>query len=338
MILPMETNHDSDHCYIGLDLGGTTTSGVVLDGAGRRLHSLETDTLAAEGHMAVLDRLAEMAHTLVKEADIPPGRVQAVGVGIPGVLDLAKGETVFLPNLPGEWLHLPVESLLKERLNRPVYILNDVRSLTLGEKTFGAGKAVSTMVCLAIGTGVGGGTVIGGQLHLGNDGTAGEWGHQTVEPHGPRCGCGNYGGLEAVASGSAIAAMGIQAAARPGLTTKIRELCQGDLNRITPRLITQAAQQGDEIALEIYRRAGRYIGLAVSNAIVGLAPQMVVIGGGVAKAGDLLMAPIRETIEQRVRVTRLETIQVVTAELGVFAGAMGAAEWARRRSAGLEVG
>ncbi len=321
--------------YLGLDLGGTTASGVLMNDGGERLHALEIDTLAHQGHMAVIGRLAELARNLVEESGLSLTEVVATGIGLPGVLDLEKGETLFLPNLPGTWPHVPVESLLEKRLGHPVYILNDVRSITLGEKSFGAGKAVKNMICLAIGTGIGGGTVINGQLYLGNDGTAGEWGHQTVEPYGPKCGCGNYGCLEAMASGSAISAMGMRAV-RQGLTTSIRDLSGGDLDKITPKLIAQAAQQGDEIAQEIYQRVGQYIGVAVSNAIVGTAPQMVVIGGGVAQAGDLLMTPIKETVQRRVHVTPLNKVQIVFAELGIMAGAMGAAEWGRLRTSGFD--
>jgi glucokinase len=319
--------------YIGLDLGGTTASGILMEPDGRRLADQEIDTLAHQGHMAVIDRLAQLAQNLVEESGLNLADVTATGIGLPGVLDLDKGETLFLPNLPGTWPNVPVEALLEEKLGHPVYILNDVRSITLGETTFGAGKAVQNMVCLAIGTGIGGGTVINGQLYLGNDGTAGEWGHQTVEPDGPRCGCGNYGCLEAVASGSAISAMGMRAV-RQGLTTAIRDLSGGDLDKITPKLIAEAARQGDDIAQEIYQRAGQYIGIAVSNTIVGLAPHMVVIAGGVARAGDLLMDPIKETVKRRVHVTPLDKVQIVFGELGIMAGAMGAAEWAHQRTAG----
>jgi glucokinase len=307
----------------------------LIDEAGERRQSLEIDTLADEGPEAVIARLAMLARQLAQEARIPLSSVDATGVGLPGALDLVAGRTIFLPNLPGRWPHVPVAAQLEEKLAHPVFILNDVRALTLGEKTFGAGRQVQHMVCLAIGTGIGGGTVVNGRLHLGNDGTAGEWGHQTVEPHGPRCGCGNYGCLEAVASGSAIAAMGMRAV-RQGLTTQIRELAGGDLDRITPRLIADAAQAGDETAREIYERAGQYIGIAVANAIVGLAPQMVVIGGGVAQAGDLLLQPIIETVRRRVYLSPVEKVQIVPAGLGVMAGAMGAAEWGRLRLFGFE--
>jgi glucokinase len=309
---------------------------VLVSGERKLLHSLEAETRASEGHLAVISRLAGLTKDIIRQAGIPLSTVKAIGVGLPGVLNLEKGETVYLPNLPGRWPHIPVESLLAEQLRVPVYIVNDVRALTLGEKTFGAGRHVKNMVCLAIGTGIGGGVVINGSLYLGNGGTAGEAGHQTIVPDGPRCGCGNYGCLETVASGPAIATMGMRAV-RQGLTTSIRDLAQGDLCKITPELIARAAIQGDEIAQEIYEQAGRYIGIAISNLIVILTPQIVVVGGGVAQAGDLLMSPIRETVQKRVHVTPLEKVQIVFAELGTLGGAMGAAEWARLRLAGFDV-
>lgn len=319
--------------YVGIDLGGTTFNVVLISEEREMLLSREADTHAAEGHMAVLSRMAALAKELIGEAGIPASSVRGVGVGLPGVLRLSKGETVYLPNLPGRWPDVPVEAILEEKIGMPAYILNDVRSFTLGEKTFGAGRHVQNMVCLAIGTGIGGGIVIDGGLYLGNGGTAGEVGHQTVLPDGPLCGCGNRGCLETLASGPAIAAAGMRAVAQ-GLTTKMREMAGGDLNAITPKLVALAAGAGDEIAQEIYHKAGTYIGIAVSNLITVLTPQMVVIGGGVARAGDLLMVPIRETVGERVRTTPPDYAQIVLAELGTDAGAMGAAEWARLRFTG----
>lgn len=173
---------------------------------------------------------------------------------------------------------MPVVDRLEAQLGRPAFILNDVRSFTLGELAFGAGRGIDNLVCLAVGTGIGVGIAVDGRLYLGLDGTAGEVGHQTIVPDGPRCGCGNAGCLEALASGPAIASMGMKAV-RQGLTTKIRDLAGGDLNRITPELIYAAAEAGDEVAAYIYQRAGTYIGIAVANLVTVLSPQMVIFRG-----------------------------------------------------------
>jgi glucokinase len=209
----------------------------------------------------------------------------------------------------------------------PVSLLNDVRSFTLGEKTFGAGRDVDTIVGIAIGTGIGGGLIISGQLHLGLEGTAGEVGHQIIDPYGPRCGCGSRGCLEAFASGPAITAMALKAITQ-GRTTRIAELVSYDLNRVTPEVVSRAARGGDSVAREIYEQAGFYIGIGVANLITIISPQMVVIGGGVAQAGDLLFDPIRRAARESVHVTPFDQVQIVPGELGTDAGFIGAAVWA----------
>ncbi len=318
--------------YVGVDLGGTTMAAALLDKEGHILEKTTVPTLAHEGHDAVIDRMAKLIHQVIERASVSLAQVGGIGIGVPGVLDMEKGLTLFLPNLPGTWPNVPLASRIEEAVGLPAFLLNDVRSITLGEKTYGAGREVDNMVCLAIGTGIGGGIVVDGKLLLGLDGTAGEVGHQIIDPYGPRCGCGNRGCLEAFASGPAIASMGVRAV-KQGLTTRIGELCNYDLNAITPKLIAQAALEGDAVAKEIYELAGFYIGIGVANLITILSPQMVVIGGGVAQAGELLLAPIRETARQRVHVTPFEKVQIVCAELGTDAGMIGAAVWAQQQLA-----
>jgi glucokinase len=243
------------------------------------------------------------------------------------VLDLDKGETVFLPNLPGTWPNVPLCATISRLTGLPVAILNDVRSITLGEWRFGAGRGVETVAVFAIGTGIGGGLVVNGQLHLGIGGTGGELGHLTIDYNGPRCGCGNYGCLEAYASGPAIAAMGMKAVAQ-GLTTCLGEMCEYDLNRITPELIAQAAEAGDAIAQDIYDKAGFYLGIAAANICAALGPRRIIIAGGVAHAGGLLLEPLERTLRERVTIMPVEQVEVVLAQLGDNAGVIGAALWA----------
>jgi glucokinase len=244
------------------------------------------------------------------------------------MLDLERGLVLFSPNFPGNWLNVPLRQRMRDLTGMQTAMLNDVRSMTLAEWTFGAGKGVDTIACFAIGTGIGGGLVIGGKLHLGIDGTGGELGHQIIDMNGLPCGCGSRGCLEAYASGPAITAMGLKAVTQ-GLTTRIGEMAGYDLNRITPELIHRAAQEGDEIAQGIFARAGFYIGIAVASTIVSIGPRRVVVGGGVAQAGDLLLDPIRRTVDERVFMIPKGKVQIVPAELGVHAGLIGAALWAR---------
>jgi glucokinase len=318
--------------YIGCDLGGTNLRAAIVDvEAGTVLHQMSVPTLAREGHDAVMGRMANLFLQLIESAGMQKDEIGGIGIGIPGVLDLEKGETLFLPNLAGTWPHVPVRDTIARLTGLPTALLNDVRSITNGEWRFGAGRGVDTIAVFAIGTGVGGGLVINGQLHLGIGGTGGELGHITIDFNGPRCGCGKYGCLEAYASGPAIAAMGLKAVTQ-GLTTRIAELSEYDLNRITPKLIEEAARAGDEIAIEIYEKAGFYLGVTAANVCVAIGPRRIIIAGGVSRAGDLLLKPIRRTLLERVSVMPVEQVEVVQSQLGDNAGVLGVAAWVANQS------
>ena len=261
------------------------------------------------------------------EAGFEWDQIGGVGVSAPGRLDLEKGETIFITNFPGHWINIPLKATLEEYLHVPVYILNDVRAITYGEWAFGAGKGVDCMLCFAIGTGIGGGVVMNNQLILTQGGTAGELGHITIDIHGPICGCGNYGCVETLASGPAIAAMGLKAVVQ-GQKTIIGEMVNYDLNKITAHVIAKAAEAGDEVALSIWNEVGSNIGVAVINAALVVGPKRVVITGGVAAAGELLLHPIRETLRKRMIVMPADKIEIVQGSLGDNAGIIGLAVWA----------
>jgi glucokinase len=313
--------------YIGCDLGGTNLRAAIVDVEnGSVIHQMSIPTLARDGPDALMKRMAGLFLQIIAWAGLTKEDVGGVGIGVPGVLDLEKGETLFLPNLAGTWPHVPLADTITKLTGLPTALLNDVRSITNGEWRFGAGRGVDTVAVFAVGTGIGGGLVINGQLHLGIGGTGGELGHMTIDYSGPTCGCGNKGCLEAFASGPAIAAMGMKAVTQ-GLTTRIGEMCEYDLNRITPELIARAAQEGDPIAREIYERAGFYLGIAAANVCVAIGPRRIIIGGGVAQAGDLLLEPIRRTLHERVTVIPIEQVEVVQSQLGDNAGVIGVACW-----------
>jgi glucokinase len=317
--------------YIGCDLGGTNLRAAIVDVEdGSVLHHMSIPTLAREGHDAVLRRMAALFLDLVHSAGMEQEDIGGVGIGVPGVLDLERGETLFLPNLSGAWPHVPVRDRIAKLTGLPAAMLNDVRSITYGEWLFGAGRGFDTVAVFAIGTGIGGGLVINGQLHLGIGGTGGELGHTTIDYNGPACGCGNKGCLEAYASGPAIAAMGLKAVTQ-GLTTSIAGMCGYDLNRVTPELIARAARAGDEIARDIYNRAGFYLGIAAANVCVAVGPRRIIIAGGVAQAGDLLLEPLRRTLREHVTVMPVERVEVVQSQLGDNAGVVGVACWAAKR-------
>ena len=316
--------------FIGCDLGGTNLRAAIVDvEKGDVLHQKSVLTFAREGHDAVMMRMADLFLQLIQSAGMQKEDISGIGIGVPGVLDLEKGETLFLPNLSGTWPHIPLRDTITKLTGLPTALLNDVRAITNGEWCFGAGRDVDSLAVFAIGTGIGGGLVINGQLHLGMGGTAAELGHMVIDFNGPRCGCGNYGCVEAYASGPAIIAMGLKAVIQ-GLTTKIADLCANDLNLITPKLIAQAAEEGDEIAKDIYERAGFYLGIAAGLVCVAVAPRRVILAGGVSQAGDLLLDPVRRTLRQRISVMPIDQVEVVQSQLGNNGGVIGVASWAAR--------
>ncbi len=313
----------------GVDLGGSHI-GLALgrvDAATGEHELLARRNLVTGDYDAwrpLLDRVVSGLEEMSREVGEAP---TAAGVGCPGWVDLKAGVTRFLPNLPGQWRDVPLARLLGKRLGCPVHLLNDVRAATLAEFRFGAGRGVSTMALFALGTGIGGGLVVDGRLRLGSLGSAGELGHQIVEPTGPLCGCGARGCLEAVASGPAIAAAGVRLM-RSGQAPVLHEVTGGDAGLVMAETMGKAARGGDQaVRAELERIAG-LVGIAVANVIVTLHPELVVLGGGVAGLGDLLFDGVSKTVADRVRVFPTDDVCIEPAALGADAGVVGALAWA----------
>lgn len=308
-----------DTLYAGIDLGGTNIKGVLGTADGNVVVQRSIPTEAHTGPEGVLARIGDLVDALSAEAGKRPA---AIGMGCPGLVDSPNGITRFFPNLPTNWRDVPVADILLESTGLPAYLLNDVRLATLGEKNFGRGKDVADMVLFAIGTGIGGGVVLDGKLRLGPLGAAGELGHLTILPDGPRCGCGNRGCLETLASGPAIGARGVRLM-RSGLAPKLHTLTEGNTQAVTPETMLAAAEAGDTLVKEALQEAARYIGIGVSFMVVTLHPELVVIGGGVAHLGDLLFDTVRATVADRVGMFPTDTIRIEPAQLGSQAGALG---------------
>jgi glucokinase len=224
---------------------------------------------------------------------------------------------VLFPNLHGEWIGLPVRELLEDGFGLPVALLNDGNAFALAEARIGAARGAEDVICVVCGTGVGGGLVLGGQLRLGVEDRAGEIGHHTVVVDGETCGCGNHGCLETIAGARAIA----RAAGRESFADALA-----------------AARAGDARAIDAITRAGRMLGVVIANLMIFVGPRRVVVGGGVAEAGELLLGPLRDEVERRAgSVAPLDRIAIVAAQLGPFAGAIGAALHGADRGASTDV-
>jgi glucokinase len=301
--------------HLGLDLGGTNIKAVVAEQDAHGWRVLERDqvaTPATDGPDRVVARLAEVGAEAIGRW---PG-VSTVGIGVPGLYDPATGTTRFLVNIPGAWAGRAVAGPVGEALDCPAALINDARAFGLAELRLGAGRGASAMIGLTLGTGVGGVIAIDGRVYQGRDGTGGELGHQTLDPDGPMCGCGNRGCLEAYARADRIA-----------------EACG---TRSVEEAI-ERARAGDARSREGLARVGRYLGIGIANMITVVTPDRVVIGGGVAAGAELLLDTVRDEIRRHVFTTALDDVEIVTAELGTWAGAIGAAihgaEQAERSSA-----
>jgi glucokinase len=305
--------------YGGADVGGTNIAAAVSDGEGRILAETSIATLPYEGPAGVLRRTGEVLSGLSQNVN---GKLGAVGVGLPGLIDLQRGHTLFLPNFPGNWRNVPARPMLEEQLQCPIALLNDARIATLGELRYGLGRGVNTMVYLTLGTGIGGGLVVDGRLRLGALGAAGELGHQTILPEGPWCGCGNRGCVETLASGPAITAEGVRLL-KSGLAPILYDLTEGDASRVTPKEMAEACRAGDKMVEEAIRRAAVYLGIAIANVVTILHPELVVLTGGVAAMGDLLLNTIRDEVKRRVGMFPADTARIEVSSLANRAGVLG---------------
>lgn len=305
--------------FAGVDLGGTTVSCALANDAGEIVADKTIPTQSHSGPAAVLERIASLVCELAEQAGAPP---RALGMGVPGLVDLQTGTVRFLPNLPTHWRGVEAGRTLAARLGYPVRLLNDVRMATLGELTFGHGKTVGSMAFFALGTGIGGGIALDGKLRLGPLGAAGELGHQTILPDGPRCGCGSRGCLETLASGPAITAEGIRLL-KSGLAPRLHELVDGDPARVSPKEMAAAAQAGDEAVADAVRRAAEYLGIGVANVVTILHPELIVFGGGVAQMGEVLLEPVRDAVRRRVRMIPTDDLRIERTLLGDRAGVLG---------------
>ncbi|MFI5339387.1 MAG: ROK family protein [Candidatus Methylomirabilales bacterium] len=303
---------------LAIDIGGTKLAAGVVDAAGTILARGEVPTLAAEGPERVLDRIVRLCEDVLAAPRVSAGSIQRIGIGCAGPVDRGAGLILKPPNLPG-WTRVALVERIEKALGHPAVLENDANAAALGEFRYGAGRGASSLVYLTVSTGIGSGIILDGKIWHGVKDGAGEVGHITLLPDGPICGCGNRGCLEALASGPSIARRAREALAteRP---SRLREV--GDFTAVD---VVQLAREGDVLAGEVWDDTVRYLGLGVAAIVTILAPERVVIGGGVAQAGDILLEPLRREVRRRVKLVAVESIPVLPAALGPDVGILGAA-------------
>ncbi len=309
--------------FLGLDLGATKISVALVDISGKIMARDRRETPSARGVAAVVEALKEAAQVVMAQGGVVPAQVKAVGLCTPGPIDAVKGVVTHPPNLPG-WRDVPLGRLVEEALGKAVFLENDGNAATLGERRFGAGRGSHHMIYVTVSTGIGGGFILNGELYSGATGAAGEIGHMTILPDGPLCGCGNRGCLEALASGTAIARQARERVAG-GAPTLMADLVEGHLDRLSAKVVAQAAERGDIQAQEILAEAMNYLGIGMANLVNLFNPQLMVIGGGLSKMGARLFDPVRRVIQERAFPVAAQAAKVVAAELGDDVGVVGAA-------------
>lgn len=311
---------------LGVDLGGTNiVVGAMPEDGSREIAVRAEPTHAQRGAEGVVDRIVALIAQTMSDV-IAKERAQAtdflgIGVGAPGPLDREKGIVVIAPNLG--WINFPLRDAISEKIRLPVTLDNDANCATVGEWWRGAARGARNAVGITIGTGIGGGVILDGQLYHGSSDVAGEIGHTTIDSTGRYCKCGNYGCLEAYASGTAIAARAREALERDE-ESALRTMVAGDLTRLTAATVYQAAHDGDALAGEIVHDTARFLGTGIGNILNILNPDVVVITGGVTKAGELLFEPLRAEVKRRAFRPAVAACRIVPGELDGSAGMVGA--------------
>jgi glucokinase len=311
---------------VGVDIGGTKVLAGTVDETGRVFDEVRLHTPHRSKEPRVVeDTIVEAVQTLGARSDVP-----AVGVGAAGFVDATGCRVLFAPHL--SWRDEPLRANLEARLEVPVLLDNDANTTAWAELCFGAAHGFRDVLCITLGTGIGGALVLNGGIFRGANGMAGEFGHMQVVPGGRRCECGNRGCWEQYSSGNALVREARELVeARSPVAARLRELVDDDPDLLTGPLVTRAAKEGDRVAIEILRGVGTWLGTGLAGLAAGFDPELIVIGGGVSAAGDLLLGPAREALSKTLtgRGFRPEP-PIVAAELGQSAGMIGAADLARR--------
>lgn len=314
---------------IGIDIGGTNVKLGIVDERGR---VLLRDTFATKGcrtRAELLDKLTDHIETLRLETRRRGLKLEGVGIGAPGAIDVERGFVYFFPNIPG-WKDTPLKRILEKRLKLRVHVDNDANAMALGESRFGAGRGAKNVIALTLGTGIGGGLVLDGKLFHGSDFSAAEIGHMVVDLDGPRCACGNRGCIEAFV-GNGYFTRSVMADLKKGKKSVLRRWVLKEKRELTPKLVQEAALRGDAYAKARWRDTGERLGTFLAGLANLLNPERFVVGGGIALGGELVLGPVRAALKKKAFPIASRFVKVMPAVLGNDAGLVGAAALALQK-------
>ena len=317
----------STEFIIGVDLGGTKISAGAVSRDGSKIAGVRsTETQAELGAEAVVDRIIGLIEGVILDATQETGATKkdfvGIGIGAPGPLDRKNGLVIVAPNLG--WKDFPLRDRVSNRLGLPATLDNDANCATVGEWWLGAARGGRNVVGITIGTGIGGGLILNGELYHGSSDVAGEIGHTTIDVNGRHCKCGNYGCLEAYASGPAIATRAREALVREDTASSLPGMVNNQLDRLTAEQVYKAAKAGDVLANEIVRDTARYLGAGIATLLNVVNPDVVVVAGGVTQAGEALFGPLRTEVRRRAFKPAVQGCRIVPGELAGTAGIVGA--------------
>ncbi|HEU5139230.1 MAG TPA: ROK family transcriptional regulator [Bacillales bacterium] len=306
---------------IGLDVGPKDIKVILTDLNANIVEQFQKNIpkdISSEGLLALMK---ESIRPLLETSHVDQHKFLGIGVGMHGMVDVEKGVSLFAPNL--QLRDIPIKESLEEEFKMIVKVENDARAMALGEAWFGNGNGAESAVCVNVGRGIGAGIIINGKLFHGEHFIGGEIGHMTIDIDGPKCSCGNYGCLQALAAGPVITDRAAKEIAT-GRESLLEQLAEGDLQSITGEMVHRAAEKGDPLSVEILDEIGRYLGIGLTNLIHTVNPDRIVIGGGVAKSGDYILDSIKKTIAQRALTDKAKRTGVHLSKLGEHATAIGA--------------
>lgn len=312
---------------VGVDLGSFFVRVVVADINGNLIYKIQTETELSQGRERVLNKTFKLIERAIKESQISRSAIKGIGIGHSGVIDVHRGVVLSLPRAGQmqEWRNVPLRAMLEERFGLPCVLEDTVRTRAIAERHFGLGATLSDFIYIDVGMGIGATLFMGGEIYRGPGGNAGEFGHITVDERGPLCSCGNYGCVEALASCAAII-QNMRAAVEKGVNTRVRELAEGNPDKISIEIITQAAMENDSLAFRVLHEAVSHLAVALADVVNLLNPKVIIFGGALFQsAPQLLIEELKRPTKQRALEKSANEVELKVSTLGSEAGALGAA-------------